>query len=134
MQKESDLSWQLQQAQQGLAEKIADNDVLHNRLDVLSQKNNLLYAELDLITKDFNALCHEKADDDSIVTELKEQVDHLSVQWIDHSRQIQALESENRFIRDGWDASKLEAAHYALSRSWRLTRPMRKFIKFIKGK
>lgn len=134
VQKDSDLSWQLQQAKQGLAEKIADNDVLHNRLDILSQKNNLLYAELDLITKDLNLLSHEKVDDDSIVTELKKQVDHLSVQWIDHSRQIQALESENRVIREGWDASKLEAAHYALSTSWRLTRPMRKFIKFFKGK
>ncbi len=133
-QKDSDLSWHLQQAKQGLAEKIADNDVLHNRLDILSQKNNLLYTELDLVTKDFNKLFHEKANDDSIVTELKEQVDQLSVEWIDHTRQIQALEAENRVIREGWDASKLETAHYALSRSWRLTRPMRKFIKFFKGK
>ena len=117
-----------------MAEKIADNDVLHNRLDILSQKNNLLYTELDLVTKDFNKLFHEKANDDSIVTELKEQVDQLSVEWIDHTRQIQALEAENRVIREGWDASKLETAHYALSRSWRLTRPMRKFIKFFKGK
>lgn len=133
-QKDFDLSWQLQQAKQGLAEKIADNDTLHNRLDILSQKNNLLYAELDHITKDFNKLYREKAHDDSCVTELKEQVDQLSVQWIDHTRQIQTLESENRVIREGWDASKLEAVHYALSRSWRLTRPMRKFIKLFKGR
>lgn len=133
-QKDSDLSWQLQQAKQGLAEKIADNDVLHNRLEILSQKNNLLYAELDLITKDLNKHYQEKADNNLLVTELKTQVDNLSVQWIDHTRQIQDLESENRVIREGWDATKLETVHYALSRSWRLTRPMRKFIKFFKGK
>ena len=133
-QKDSDLSWQLQQAKQGLAEKIADNDVLHNRLEILSQKNNLLYSELDLITKDLNKHYQEKTDDNLLVTELKTQVDNLSVQWIDHTRQIQDLESENRVIREGWDASKLEAVQYALSRSWRLTRPMRKFIKFFKGK
>lgn len=133
-QKCSELSWELQQAKQGLAEKIADNDVLHNRLDVLSQKNNLLYAELDLITKDLNSVYHEKSHDESLVTELRDQVDHLSVQWIDQNKQIQALESENRVIREGWDSSKLEVVNYALSTSWRLTRPMRKLGKFFKRK
>lgn len=133
-QRDSDLCWQLQQANQWLAEKTAANDVLLNRLDILSQKNNLLYAEMDLMTKDLNKLYHEKTHDDSYVADLKDQVDHLSVQWIDHTRQIQDLQSENRIIREGWDATKLETVNYALSRSWRITRPMRKFIKFFKGK
>jgi len=65
--------------------------------------------------------------------DLKAQVDSLAVQWLDHTKQIQALQSENRVIREGLDAAKLETVDYALSRSWRLTRPMRKFIKFFKG-
>lgn len=68
------------------------------------------------------------------IRDLKAQVDSLSVQWLDHTKRIQALESENQVIRDGWDASKLEAVDYALSTSWRVTRPMRKFIKLFKGK
>ncbi len=67
-------------------------------------------------------------------SELKNQVDNLSVQWLDHTKKIQALESENQVIREGWDASKLEAVNYSLSTSWRITRPMRKFIKLFKGK
>jgi glycosyltransferase involved in cell wall biosynthesis len=66
--------------------------------------------------------------------DLKAQVDSLAVQWLDHTKQIQTLQSENRVIREGLDAAKLETVDYALSRSWRLTRPMRKFIKFFKGK
>ncbi|HRX00862.1 MAG TPA: glycosyltransferase, partial [Cyclobacteriaceae bacterium] len=66
--------------------------------------------------------------------ELKNQVDNLSVQWLDHTKKIQALESESQIIREGWDASKLEAVNYSLSTSWRITRPMRKFIKLFKGK
>lgn len=68
------------------------------------------------------------------IRDLKAQVDSLSVQWLDHTKRIQALESENQVIRDGWDASKLEAVDYALSTSWRVTRPMRKFVKLFKGK
>lgn len=54
------------------------------------------------------------------IWELKAQVDSLTVQWLDHTKKIQALESET--------------VNYALSTSWKLTRPMRKFIKFFKGK
>ncbi len=69
-----------------------------------------------------------------LVSALKKQVDDLSVQWIDHTRQIQALESENRFVKEGWDLTKLEAVKYSLSRSWRLTRPLRKITKALRGR
>lgn len=67
-------------------------------------------------------------------SEAKVQLDNLRVQWIDHTRKIQSLEVEGRHLMQAWDASRLEVVDYALSRSWRLTRPMRKFIKFLKGK
>lgn len=66
--------------------------------------------------------------------EAKAQLDNLRVQWIDHTRQIQSLETEKMHLMQAWDASRLEVVDYALSRSWRLTRPMRKVIKFLKRK
>lgn len=68
------------------------------------------------------------------VTALKNQVDNLSVQWLDHTRSIQDLESENRHLNAAIDESRLEVVRYVLSRSWRITRPMRKIIKSIRGK
>lgn len=130
----AELSWQLQQSKQALAEKINDIAILHSRSDVLSRENERLNSELAIFAKDSDSLLVEETHNLELVTKLKTQVDDLSVQWIDHTRQIQTLESENRFIREGWDATKLETVNYALSRSWCLTRPMRKFIKFIKGK
>lgn len=67
-------------------------------------------------------------------SDLKDEVENLRLQWIDLSRENQALDSENRFLRQAWDESKREVVNYALSRSWRITRPMRKIIKTIKGK
>lgn len=133
-QKDSDVSWQLQQANQTLAEKIGHNDVLHGRLDLLSQENERLNSELVLLTKDLEKVTIEKTNELELVSALQDQVDSLSVQWIDHTRQIQALEAENRFVRNGWDATKLEAVNYTLSTSWRITRPMRKLGKFFKRK
>lgn len=133
-QKDSDVSWQLQQANKALAEKIGHNDVLHGRLDLLSQENERLNSELVLIAKDLEKVTIEKTNELELVSALQDQVDSLSVQWIDHTRQIQTLESENRFVKEGWDATKLEAVKYSLSRSWRLTRPMRKIIKALRGR
>jgi glycosyltransferase involved in cell wall biosynthesis len=124
----------LEQANQALTAKSEENAemVLH-----LEQANQALTAkslgesELKQKLKQADEALAAKAEEN---VELKAQVDNLSVQWLDHTKLIQNLESENRVIRDGWDATKLETVHYALSRSWRLTRPMRKFIKFFKGK
>lgn len=68
------------------------------------------------------------------IQELKAQVDQLSVQWLDHTKLIQALETENHLVKEARDAADLECVHYALSKSWRLTRPLRKLKKFLLGK
>ena len=112
-QKNSELSWCLFEKDQALTAKSEEN------------------AELNLHLQQANQALTAKSEENA---ELKALVDNLRVQWIDQSKQIQSLESENRYIREGWDATKLEAVNYALSTSWRLTRPMRKFIKFFKGK
>ena len=130
----ADLNWQVQQANQALTEKIGHNDVLHNRLDILGQENERLNSELVLRAKDLEKIVVEKNQDLELVTALKNQVDDLSVQWIDHTRQIQTLESESKFVKEGWDATKLEAVNYSLSRSWRLTRPMRKITKALRDR
>ena len=109
-------------------------DLISNDVDRLNSENARLQSELDLMSNDVKGLSLEKTQNDLLVTDLKTQVDNLSVQWIDHSRQIQHLESENQYVKEGWNATKLEAVNYSLSTSWRLTRPMRKFIKFFKGK
>jgi predicted nuclease with TOPRIM domain len=98
------------------------------------EENKRLHSELALISEDLDKLKVEKTLQIETITALKDQLDDLSVQWLDHTKLIQTLESENRYIKAGWDATKLEAVNYSLSRSWRLTRPMRKFIKFFKGK
>ena len=101
----------------GLSEQVSQN----------GQTSSKKSEEIAMLINSIDALGQQNA-------ELKAQVDNLRVQWIDHTRQIQALNSENRYIKEVWDATKLEVVRYSLSTSWRLTRPMRKFIKFIKGK
>ncbi|HBO34406.1 MAG TPA: hypothetical protein DD636_06680 [Anaerolineaceae bacterium] len=105
-QKISELSWHLSLRDQKLSEKSEEVSGLVYRIESIGQTN----------------------------AELRAQVDDLRVQWIDHTRQIQAIESENRFLNQAWHESKLEVVNYALSRSWRITRPMRKIIKAIRGK
>ena len=109
----------------------ANYEALSRRLQQTSQalksKSDELSRHLQQTGQALAAKSEENRD-------LKAQVDSLAVQWLDHTKKIQALESENSIIREGWDASKLEAVDYALSTSWRLTRPMRKFIKLFKGK
>lgn len=102
----SESSWHLSKKNQVLSEKSGEVAGLLYRVESIGQDN----------------------------ADLRARVEDLRVQWIDHSRQIQTLESENRFLEQGWHESKLEVVNYALSRSWRLTRPMRKIIKAIGGK
>jgi len=154
-QKDADLSWQLSLKDQELTGITKDNTVLHARIESLSQDNaelrdrvddlrvqwidqsrqlSLKDQELTGISRD-NTVLHasiESLSQDN--AELRDRVDDLRVQWIDQSRQIQALESENHFIEQAWHESKLEVVDYALSTSWRLTRPLRKFTKIFKGK
>ena len=130
----AELTLHLQQANQALEAKSKENAELTLRLQQTNQAleaKSEENAELTLHLQQANQALTAKSEEN---LELKAQVDNLSVQWIDHSKQIQTLEFENRYIREGWDATKLEAAHYALSRSWSLTRPMRKFIKFFRRK
>ena len=130
----AELNLLLQQANQALTAKSEENAemVLH-----LEQANQALTAkslgesELKQKLKQADEALAAKAEEN---VELKAQVDNLSVQWLDHTKLIQNLESENRYIKEGWDATKIEVVNYSLSRSWRLTRPMRKFNKIFKGK
>jgi len=105
-QKISELSWHLSQRDQKLSEKSEEVSGLVYRIESIGQTN----------------------------ADLRALVDDLRVQWIDHTRQIQTIESENRFLNQAWHESKLEVVNYALTRSWRITRPMRKIIKAIRGK
>ena len=130
----AELNLQLQQANQALTAKSEENAELNLQLQQANQAltaKSEENAELNLQLQQANQALTAKSEENR---ELKAQVDNLSVQWLDQTKLIQTLESENRYIREGWDATKLEAVHYALSRSSRLTRPMRKFIKFIRGK
>ena len=101
---------------------------------IIQQTDQALKSKSDELNWHLQLTNQVLADKDEEIKALRAQVDNLSVQWLDHTKLIQALESENRVIKEGWDATKLEAVNYALSRSWRLTRPMRKFVKIFKGK
>ena len=130
----AELVLQLQNASEALTAKSEENAELVLQLQNASQALTTKAeenAELVLQLQNASQALTTKAEKN---IELNTQVDNLSVQWLDHTRQIQNLESENQYIREGWDATKLEATNYVLSKSWRLTRPMRKFIKFMKGK
>lgn len=59
------------------------------------------------------------------IQNLEIQVENLSNQRQNQAKLIQDLESENRQVRE-------EVVSYALSRSWRVTRPMRKIAKAIR--
>ena len=107
----SKLTQQLQQTHQALIEKSDENSKLTQQL----QQTHLALVE--------------KSEE---IADLNDQLDNLSLQCTDQTRQIQALEFENRSAMAGWDAAKREVVDYANSTSWRLTRPMRKIAKAIR--
>lgn len=64
----------------------------------------------------------------------EKQIDTLSVQWLDHTKRISALESDLNIYTQALNLSKLENVQYVLSKSWRLTRPLRRLLKLARRK
>ena len=128
----SKLTQQLQQTHQALIEKSDENSKLtqqlqqtHQALIEKSDENSKLTQQL----QQTHLALVEKSEE---IADLNDQLDNLSLQCTDQTRQIQALEFENRSAMAGWDAAKREVVDYANSTSWRLTRPMRKIVKAIR--
>lgn len=98
--------------------KITNQAVITAYLPVLDDINLHLNSFNQQQEKKHQLLSQELTETAEKNAELKIQVDYLSAQLLEHTKQIKALENE--------------VVDYANSTSWRLTRPMRKIAKAIR--
>lgn len=68
------------------------------------------------------------------VTEREQTIQTLTTQMEESEQAIQTLTAQINQVTNELDKTKIEVVNYALSRSWRITRPLRKLKGFIKGK
>lgn len=102
----------------------------------IENQNKELTSKINLIIEKEHAI-------DSLTAKIKSQSKELSSndsQLAEKSHTVNNLEKqiENQYIEIGSLKEKLsemeeEILFYSLSKSWRLTRPIRRFVKFIKG-
>jgi hypothetical protein len=85
------------------------------------------------------ALSAQVAEREQSVQALSAQVDErdqaiqtLAAQMAEREKDVQILNTRLSQVNNELDQTKAEVLKYALSRSWRITRPLRKFKKFFK--
>ncbi len=135
---------QIQELEVQTKEKIESLEAEHEKqiqeLEVQTkEKIESLEAEYEKQIQELEVQTQEKiesleAEHERQIQELEDHIDSLSVQWFEHTKQIQELETNNQYLKQVLDASKLESVNYALSTSWRITRPFRRILKHFRRK
>ncbi len=65
--------------------------------------------------------------------ESEQTIQILTAHVAEREQTIEKLAAELNQVINELDKTKIEVVNYALSRSWRITRPLRKLKGFIKG-
>ncbi len=123
----SKLEKRLEEKQVSTAKMELEHDQNQKRLVTLYDEISNLHLTISNLNRDLQQLESSKANKEGLIL----QGDQPLQGFIS---QVEKLESENRNLNSLLARSQEEIQFYANSRSWKITRPLRKLIQFLRGK